>query len=432
MKVVILNGGKGTRLGLCDRPKPMVPVAGRPLLERLVEVARQSGFKDFVFLNGHLAEVIETHFGDGRAFGVGIEHVREPAPIGTAGAIRAARSLLDETFIVLYGDILIDVDLMHFANAHRASGAMASLFVHPNDHPHDSDLVEAAADGRIQHFFSKPHGDATVLPNLVSGALYVIDPAAIPYIPSEGSSDWGHDVFPAMLQAGCHLHAYRSIEYAKDIGTPERLAKGEADLTSGRVERASRRHARPAIFIDRDGVLNEEVNGVHVTEQLQVIKGVGAALRAVNRAGIPAVCVTNQPDIAKGLMTFDALARVFAKLDTELARDAAYLDLVYYCPHHPERGWPGEVTELKISCDCRKPQPGLLRSAAKEHNLNLAASWLVGDRYADIQAAKTAGAKAVLVRTGYSGSDRALFNCEPDHIAADLPAALSFILKAIG
>lgn len=431
MKVVILNGGKGTRLGLNDRPKPMVPVAGRPLLERLVDVAKQSGLKDFVFLNGHMAEVIEAHFGDGRDFGVRIEHVRESAPLGTAGAVREARALLDEAFIVLYGDILIDVDLMHFANAHRASGAMASLFVHPNDHPHDSDLVVADADGRIRRFLSKPHVDAAVLPNLVSGALYVLEPGAIAHVPREGASDWGHDVFPAMVAAGCHLHAYRSIEYAKDIGTPERLAKGEADLASGRVQRASRRHARPAIFLDRDGVLNEEVNGVHGPDQLHVVEGAGVALRRINRAGIPVVCVTNQPDIAKGLMSFDALAQVFAKLDTELARDSAYLDLIYFCPHHPESGWPGEVTDLKVACECRKPLPGMLLQAAREHNLDLSASWLIGDRYTDIHAAKAAGAKAVLVKTGHAGSDRERFDCKPDLVAANLPEAISLILKAV-
>ncbi|VWX61102.1 D,D-heptose 1,7-bisphosphate phosphatase [Burkholderiales bacterium 8X] len=430
MKVVVLNGGKGTRLGLSDRPKPMVPVSGQPLLERLVEVAVRAGFKDFVFLNGHMREVIESHFGDGAAFGVRIEHVRESAPLGTAGAVREARALLDEAFIVLYGDILIDVDLAHFAEAHRQAGAIATLFVHPNDHPDDSDLVEADASGRIRRFLSKPHAPGAVLPNLVSAALYVLEPAAIEHVPANGASDWGHDVFPAMLAAGAPMQAYRSIEYAKDIGTPERLAKGEADLASGRVAGASRRAARPAIFLDRDGVLNEEVNGVHSPDDLRLVDGVGPALRKINRAGLPAICVTNQPDLAKGLMSFEALEQVFAKLDTELARDAAYLDLIYFCPHHPERGWPGEVLELKVTCDCRKPLPGLLLRAAAEHNLDLGRSWMVGDRYADVQAAKAAGVRAVLVRTGHAGSDSDRFDCEPDHVASNLPEAVAHILKA--
>jgi mannose-1-phosphate guanylyltransferase/phosphomannomutase len=431
MKIVILNGGKGTRLGLTDKPKPMVPVAGRPLLERLVETAKVSGFVDFVFLNGHLAEVIEAHFGNGSQFGVRIEHVREAEPLGTAGAVRQAKALLSEPFIVLYGDILIDVDLAHFAEAHAKSGAIGTLFVHPNDHPHDSDLVKADANGRIVRFLSKPHAVGAVLPNLVSAALYVLDPEAIGYVPLVVASDWGHDVFPAIVAAGRPLLAYRSIEYAKDIGTPERLTKGEADLASGRVDRLSRRHPKPAIFLDRDGVLNVEINGVHRAEDLILIEGAGQALRRINCAGVPAICATNQPDVAKGLMSVESLGKVFAALDTALAKDGAYLDDVYYCPHHPEAGWPGEVPELKIACSCRKPGPGMLIAAAEKHRLDLSRSWMVGDRYADVAAAQAAGARAVLLRTGHNGSDRDLHDCVPDHVADDLDQAVSYILEAL-
>jgi histidinol-phosphate phosphatase family protein len=431
MKVVFLNGGKGTRLGLTDRPKPMVPVADRPLLERLIDVCKASGLQDYVFLNGHLAEVIETHFGDGTSYGVRIEHVREAAPLGTAGAVREARTLLTEPFVVIYGDILIDVDLAHLTEFHRTCGAIGTLFVHPNDHPHDSDLVEVDSAGLIRRFLSKPHPDGEILPNLVSAALYVLDPDAIEYVPSTGASDWGHDVFPAILSAGRPLRAYRSVEYAKDIGTPDRLAKSEADLTSGRVERLSRRLPKPAIFLDRDGVLNAEVNGVHRPEDLVLMDGVGAAVRMINRAGIPAICITNQPNVAKGLMSTKSLSDVFAALDTALAQHGAYLDDVYCCPHHPEPGWPGEVAELKVTCTCRKPAPGMLITASREHFLDLARSWMVGDRYADIAAAHAAGAKAVLIRTGHCGADRDRHDCVPDHVANDLPDAIAYIIKNI-
>lgn len=429
MKVVILNGGKGTRLGLSDRPKPMVPVAGRPLLERLVDVCKASGFLDLVFLNGHLAEVIENYFGDGSAFGVRIEHVREETPRGTAGAILDARTLLTEPFIVLYGDILIDVDLAHFAEAHQKSGALGTLFVHPNDHPQDSDLVETDERRYITAFLSKPHTPGEILPNLVSGALYVLDPRAIAYVPESVSSDWGHDVFPAIVAAGQSLFAYISLEYAKDIGTPERLVKGEGDLASGRVAGKSRRTAKPAIFVDRDGVLNVEINGVHQPEDLQLLSGTGTAIRTINRAGVPVICVTNQPDVAKGMMSVATLSRIFASLDTQLAKDSAYLDAVYICPHHPERGWPGEVAGLKIDCACRKPKPGMLLDAAAEHNLDLTKSWMIGDRYADIAAAHAAGCKAALVHTGHDGSDRSRYNITPDYIATDLTDAVAHILK---
>lgn len=430
MKVFILNGGKGTRLGLADRPKPMVPLAGVPLLERLVGVARASGFDEFVFLNGHLAEVIEDHFGDGGAFGVHITHVRETRPLGTAGAFREARAHADAPFLVLYGDVLIDVDLAHFAEFHALSGGLGSLFVHPNDHPYDSDLVEADDDNRIVAFHAKPHPEGALLPNLVSAALYVLDPAAIDHVP-EGASDWGRDVFPAIVAAGGRLNAYRSIQYAKDMGTPDRLAKGEADLASGKVARLSRRAPKPAVFLDRDGVLNREIDGVHGPDALELIDGAGEAVRRLNRAGVPAICVTNQPDVAKGFMTLADLHAVLAALDTRLAEHGAYLDDLYYCPHHPERGFPGEVADLKIDCDCRKPRPGMLFTAARRHNLDLAGSWMIGDRYADVAAAHAAGARAVLVRTGHAGDDAGRHDEVPDLIVDDIAAAVDHVLKDI-
>jgi mannose-1-phosphate guanylyltransferase/phosphomannomutase len=431
MKAVVLAGGKGTRLGLTDRPKAMVPVGGRPLLERLVETARTGGFDEFVFLTGHMGEVIADHFGDGSRFGVGIAHVREDQPLGTAGAIRAARDLLTEPFLVLYGDTLLDVDLGHFAAFHRQKQAVASLFVHPNDHPHDSDLLAVDGDERIRGFFPKPHQPGEILPNLVSAALYMLDPAAIDHVPPDGASDWGADVFPAMLTAGAPLYAYRSVEYVKDIGTPARLARGEADLASGRVSRLSRRAPKPALFLDRDGVLNVEKNGIHRAEDLELVGDAGTALRTANVAGVPAICITNQPDVAKGFLTEDALGEVMAALDTRLAEQGAYLDDAFVCPHHPERGWPGEVPALKIACTCRKPLPGLLLAAAEKHHLDLGRSWMIGDRYVDVAAAKAAGARAILVRTGHAGNDRGGDACTPDHVADTLTEAVAHALEAM-
>lgn len=432
MKIVILAGGKGTRLGLTDRPKPMVPVAGKPLLQRQVEAARDHGFADFLFLTGHMAHVIEDHFGDGTAMGVAITHFREPEPLGTAGAVRAARHLLNEPFVVLYGDTLIDVDLAHMADLHRRSGAVGTIFAHPNDHPHDSDVLDVDEEGRVLRLMAKPHPDGVLLPNLVSAALYVLSPEAIDHVPAERASDWAHDVFPVMLRAGKRLHAYRSLEYVKDMGTPDRLARGEADIASGRVARLSLRHPKPAIFLDRDGVLNIERNGIHKAADLALLPGVADAVRRINLAGIPAICVTNQPDVAKGLVTFEGLRAVHAALDTQLAAGKAYLDDLFFCPHHPEAGWPGEVSELKIECECRKPRPGMLVEAAARHRLDLSASWLVGDRHADIAAAHAAGARAILVETGHGGNDAARYpDVKPDHVAPDLASAVGYLMEVM-
>jgi mannose-1-phosphate guanylyltransferase/phosphomannomutase len=430
VKIAILAGGKGTRLGLVDRPKPMVPIAGKPLLEHLLDVGKSCGFRDYVFLNGHLSEVIEQYFGNGDRFGVSIEHVNEVSPKGTAGAVKGSKQLLEDPFVLLYGDILVDVDLKHLSEVFQRKGGTGAIFVHPNDHPFDSDLVEIDDGQRITKFLPKPHDPHVDLPNLVSAALYVLDPEIFEFVPDDRPSDWVHDVFPKALQAGHELYAYQSMEYAKDIGTVDRLKRAEVDIRSGRVARLSRKHAKPAVFFDRDGVLNEEINGVHRPDDLVLRSGVGKALKTLNQIGIPAICVTNQPDVAKGFLTLKDLKSVFDALDTKLGREGAYLDQVYYCPHHPERGWPGEVQSMKIVCDCRKPAPGLLKRAAADHNLDLSRSWLVGDRRTDIEAAHAVGAKAILL-TDASCDEASDAKIAADFVAYDIETAVAHILSKV-
>jgi mannose-1-phosphate guanylyltransferase / phosphomannomutase len=431
MKIVVLAGGKGTRLGLDAVPKVMVPIAGVPLLERTVTAAVGQGFTDFLFMTGHLGEEIERHFGDGGRWGATIDYVREPQPLGTAGCFDLVRDRLTEPFMVVYGDILMDVDFAAFAKVALHNGGAGTLFAHPNDHPFDSDLLEIDSEGRIVAFHPKPHPSDAHYPNLVSAALYVLFPSALEFVEPGRPSDWGKDVFPRLVEAQ-PLHAYRSCEYVKDIGTPERLVQAERQLRDGRLERLALRTAKPVLFVDRDGVLNEERGGVHSSADVALIRGSADAVRSFNQAGIPVICVTNQPALAKGMMSWEDLRSVSGEIDHQLAAEAgAYLDDMFLCPHHPETGWPGEVAELKVDCDCRKPADGLLRKAARFHNIDLERSWLVGDRYCDVAAAASVGAKSVLVDTGHAGHDRSQFSVEPDRRCPDLASAAGFILSAL-
>ena len=410
MKVVVLAGGKGTRLGLEGLPKAMVPIDGVPLLQRTIEAAAAQGFRDFLILTGHLGAEIEDRLGDGSAFHSTIQYVREMEPLGTSGCFNQVRAYLTEPFLVVYGDILMDVDLRALVDFARRKGGAGALFAHPNDHPLDSDLIDADADGRIIAVHPKPHAQGAHYPNLVSAALYVLSPVALRYVPNNGPSDWGKDVLPR-LAAAEPLFAYRSCEYVKDIGTPDRLARAERHLQEGRLSRLALRNPKSAIFLDRDGVINEERGGVHYPAQVVLIPGAAEAIRSFNEAGVPVICVTNQPDIAKGAMSFDDLRAVMGEIDYLLARQAgAYLDDVLVCPHHPERGWAGEILELKVHCDCRKPNDGLLRKAARRHNIDLGRSWLVGDRYCDIAAAHSAGCRSILVSTGHATNDRTRYS----------------------
>jgi D,D-heptose 1,7-bisphosphate phosphatase len=431
-QLIILAGGKGTRLASelgAMTPKPMAPVAGRPLLERQLETARQHGFTDVRLLTSHRAEVIEDHFGDGSRFGVHVRYHVDSVPRGTAGAVLDALPELADRFALLYGDTVLDVDLDRFWQRHIEAEADSSLFIHPNDHPHDSDLVEVDESGWIRAFHAHPHPEGRYFKNMVNAALYIIEKSALePWVAAQEKLDFAHDLFPRMLSAGARLYGYHSREYIKDMGTPERLARVEVDLASGLVERRSLRNACAAAFLDRDGTLNVEVNRVSSADQLELIAGAGEAVRRLNRAGLLAIGITNQPVIARGDCTEDELEHIHNKLETLLGEEGAFLDGLYHCPHHPDGGFEGERAELKIQCDCRKPGTAMIERATSDFVIDLKGSWMVGDTTTDLQTARNAGLRSVLVRTGHAGRDRR-WPARPDFEFFDLNEAVKFITE---
>lgn len=407
-QLVILAGGMGTRLKarLGDLPKPMIPIGGRPLLEHHVELARRHGFEDIIIFACYRSDLIDRHFGDGSRWGVRIRTVVEKEPLGTAGAVLAGYDLLAEEFAVTYGDTMVNVDLERIRQARAAIDADAALLLHPNDHPSDSDLVEADQDGWITAFHNRPHPPGHWFRNLVNAGLYIVKKTALqPWINSRQPLDFGRDLFPAMLAQKKRLLAYVSPEYIKDIGTPERHDRVGAEYDRGVVQRSSLATPQRAVFLDRDGTLVREVNGLTSPDQLELLPGAAQAVRELNHHGWLAILVTNQPVVAKGFCTEADIAVIHNKLDTLLGREHAYLDRVYWCPHHPEKGFAGERPELKMDCDCRKPKPGMVLQAARDLNLDLTACWLVGDTTTDVETARNAGIKSVLLGTGHAGRD---------------------------
>lgn len=429
-KVAILAGGMGTRLRerSGDLPKPMVPVLGKPLLHYQIELCRKHGFTDIALLVQHRHEKISEYFGDGSAFGVTLSYAIEDEPRGTAGALRDALPILGERFLVLYGDTFMDVNLRKFWDAHAAFGGVGTLFLHPNDHPQDSDLIVIDANGAIRTILPYPHPQGLDVRNLVNAALYVLDRAGLEDVtPSEGKADIAKHMFPRMLNLGRPLYGYVSSEYIKDMGTPERLDKVERDFVLGLPERLSGRQLRSAVFLDRDGTINREVNHLNSPDQLELLPGVVDAIRRLNRNGTLAVIITNQPVVARGDLSFQDLDRIHARLESRLGAGGAFLDGIYFCPHHPDKGFPGEVVELKGTCTCRKPEPGLIDQACRDLDIGRQDSWMVGDTTSDIEAGRRAGIRTVLLRTGHAGVD-AKHVVRPDYTAPDLEDAVDWIL----
>jgi histidinol-phosphate phosphatase family protein len=433
-QLVILAGGMGTRLKarLGDLPKPMIPIGGKPLLEHQVELAQRHGFGDILVFACYRADLIERHFGDGSRWGLRIRTVVEREPLGTAGAVLAGFDLLADEFVVMYGDTMVNVDLERMRQAREQSQADAALLLHPNDHPLDSDLVEADAGNWITAFHNRPHPENTWFRNLVNAGLYVIRKSALqPWIKSRKLLDFGKDLFPAMLGQGAKLLAYNSPEYIKDIGTPERYDRICAEYAGGVVQRGSLHTAQRAVFLDRDGTLVREVNGLTSPEQLELLPGAAAAVRELNHHGWLAVLITNQPVVAKGFCTEADMAVIHDKLETLLGREHAYLDRIYWCPHHPEKGFAGERPDLKMDCQCRKPKPGMVLQAVRDLNLDINACWLIGDSTTDLETAKNAGLKSILVRSGHGGKDDK-FKAAPHFTCGNLLDSVGLVMAKGG
>ena len=436
-QLIILAGGKGTRLKdrLGDLPKPMIPIGGTPLLEHQVGLARQYHYTDLVFFVHHRADLIEKHFGDGSKWGVRICYVLEKEPLGTAGAVLAGLEQLAERFIVLYGDTMVNVDLERIARAHELSGAAATLLLHPNDHPLDSDLVETDSNSLITAFHSRPHPENTWRQNLVNAGLYVLEKSALAGFhgtrnaePANRVLDFGKDMFPTMLRGGARLFGYNSPEYIKDIGTPQRYDRICAEFEAGVISRSSLATPPRAVFLDRDGTLVPDKDCLRNADELELLPDVAPAIQKLNHSGWRTVVVTNQPVIAKGWCTEAELQRIHNKLETLLGREHAFLDRIYFCPHHPEKGFAGERADLKIECNCRKPKTGMIQRAVTELNIDLKQSWLIGDTTTDVQAARNAGLKSILVRTGCAGKD-GKYHAQPDFTFDSLSDAVDFILR---
>jgi histidinol-phosphate phosphatase family protein len=428
---VILAGGKGTRLRtrLNGLPKPLVDVDGVPLVGRQIEALRRYEISDILVLVSHGADQIEAFCADLAFADLRLRLLNDGEPRGTAGALSHAFDYLAERFLVVYGDTLFNIDLGRLWNFHVATRADATLVIHPNDHPFDSDLVELDEFNRVTAIHRLPRDPDALLPNLVNAGMYLFERRALEFWRVQPPpTDIARDLFPAMLRRGAALCGYSTFEYIKDLGTPKRLDKVISDLQRGVVDRSRLDRPQKAVFLDRDGTLNESKGHLARDEDFTLIEGAAEAVKQLNEAEYRVIVVSNQPVIARGEASFEEVRRIHAKMETLLGRQGAFIDRLYLCPHHPDKGFPGEVATLKVACDCRKPGTGLIEKACREFNISIAESWLIGDTTSDILTAERAGLRSILVETGEAGRD-GKYAVRPDFSAKDLPAAVNLITR---
>ena len=426
MQAVILAGGKGTRLKEITQlvPKPMVEVAGKPLLQYQVELCKQYDLSEIIILVNHLKESIIDYFGDGNKFGIPISYFEEPKPLGTVGGIKEIEHLIKGDFLVLYGDVMMRMDVERLVDFHFQKNSECTLVLHPNDHPNDSDLVEINKEHKVIKFHPKPHDDNRYYTNLVNAGAYVFSKRIFNFIEKGVKADFGREVFPNIYNQ-IKMFGYNTTEYLKDMGTPDRLGVVEADVISGKVANKSFEFKQKAIILDRDGVINPDYNLISTPDKFELYPYTADAIKKINQSEYQCFVATNQSVVARNMATEDDLKVIHNKMDTLLGKENAKIDAIYYCPHHPDAGFPGENKALKIICDCRKPKPGMLLNAARDFNTDLSQSYFVGDSERDIMAGKAAGVATIGLKTGHGLKSAKVL---PDYFLENLKEAVDFII----
>ncbi len=396
-----MAGGKGTRIAsLYDHvPKSMIMINGKPIIEYQIENFKSFGFNEFIFAIGHMGNQIIDYFGDGTNNNVDIEYYIEKQPLGTAGALFRLKEKLTNDFFLVNGDLLFDVDIPAFLQFHLRNKGYATVLSHPNDHPYDSGIIQSDQTGLVKNWLrgENQHGWYS---NQTNAGIHILSPTALNINPDNNLVNLDRDILRPLIDSK-KLYAYKTTEYVYDLGTPERFRAATHDLESGILAKRRLINKQQAIFLDRDGVINKEKGIISNIDDFELIDGVPQAIRKMNKSGWLVIVVSNQPVIARGELSFEGLDEIHNKMETLLGYGGAYVDDVFFCPHHPHSGFVGERIEYKIECDCRKPKPGMLLKASEKYNIDLSKSWMIGNHIRDIEAGKTVGCK-----TAYIGHDQ--------------------------
>ena len=306
------------------------------------------------------------------------------------------------------------MDFNRFIAFHKKHQAWASLMAHPNGHPYDSSLLVTEIlppqqlggmpedTHRVIRWMNK-EDERLYYKNRVNAGIEIISPMLLKetmknFVPRHPETpdkiDLDRDVLKPNIKSG-KIFTYDTPEYIKDMGTPDRFYETEKDIQKGLVHARNLKNKQKAVFLDRDGTINKMVGFVTKPEQFELIPSVAEAIRLINKSGYLAIVVTNQPVIARGDCTFEELQTIHDKMETELGKEGAFVDAIYVCPHHTDKGFSGERPEYKCNCDCRKPKPGLLLQAAEDFNIDLSQSYMIGDSERDLEAGKNAGVKRI-------------------------------------
>ena len=383
-QAVILVGGLGTRLGERTRlvPKPLLEVAGRPFLDYLLdELTRYPTIEEIVLLAGHRADVVVEAYHGKSWRRASVTVVCEPSPCGTGGALKHAAGKLQDRFFLLNGDSWFDFNLLDLALRARSSSALVHMAL-KRDQAGDRYGRVVLEGSRVRSFLgagSQPNGP-------INTGVYCIDRAVLRYI-DELPCSLEQQVFPRLVAEG-QLEAGLYDGFFIDIGIPSDFERVQHELPE--------RLRRPAVFFDRDGVLNVDKAYVHRIEDFEWIDGAREAIKLCNDLGYYAFVATNQSGVARGYYGVEDVHRLHDWMSGELAAEGAHIDDYQYCPYHEE----GTIEAFRRVSDRRKPAPGMIIDCMNGWPIRTEGSLLVGDNDRDVEAARAAGLPGYLYREG--------------------------------
>lgn len=404
-------------------PLPLLPVAGKPVLQYQLEMLAKQGFPEVIVCGGPFTEAIRAFAGNGSLFGLRIDYAEEKDVPGNAGRLKRLEKYLRDDFLLLHADTLLYMDLNRLVQFHHTRGADATLLAQAHERPSEYDLLETDARHRLTGFHPRPHKPGAFYRNLADTGIYVFSPRVFDFIETARNSEFS-DVFSRMLREA-DVYTYHSTEYVRSLSRTQDLESVATDIRSGRMKHNSYFYPQKAIFLDRDGVINPDSDFIKSPEEFELYPYTAAAIQRINQSGYAAVVVTNQSAVARNLCTEADLRRIHDKMETRLGEQGAKVDDIRYCPHHPDRDPVFGSSSYRIDCDCRKPKPGMLLQAADAFHISLADSFMIGDSDRDKEAGKRAGCITIGVRSGKGCAD---LKTDPDYLFEDLAESVDFIL----
>ncbi len=418
MDVLILAGGDGKRIKVLskNKQKSLLEINNKTILRRQINQLSKINRKIYISIKENDKDIINELKKTNKNNFI---FIKENKKLGTAGCLKGLRDFKLDNILVTYSDILFNINFKKFIKYHDEKNSDLTLFTHPNNHPYDSDLVEVDKNSRVTKFHNK-YSKKKYPGNLCLSGIYIIKKKLLKYLGNNKYLDFSKNFLPKILKKKYRVFSYKSREYAKDIGTPNRFKSAIKEFNSDKFKKGNINSKIPAIFLDKDGVINIDKYNFKYQNPFKFINGTFEAIKKINENGYLAILITNQPAVAKGIISETKLIKDFKALESLLGQRGAYLDHIYYCPCHPEKGHKGEIKKYKRNCSWRKPNNGMILTAIKDLNIDKKKSYMIGDTGKDYLAAKKTGIKFIQV-----GKKNLNYNFK----FKDLRSAINFIFK---